>query len=482
MSDSAQDVRRIDWMESCSCTQLFRAFRIACQPFQILLVLATLIAIGVVGWTMDRWSAGTWVTRHRGVVVNSELIAYAEGGFGDAAMQRYIVDAQKLGHAKIGTQSKTEGVFAALTHYLRHSVNQATDALLAARWLTNANGRPGLFPILAGVPAAAWWMLKYHFWYTLIFGLIGFALFGTGGGAAYRMAAMRATRNESIPVGEAITFARAQFWNFFAGPLLPWVVFAAFGVVLAVGGFIASLPVFDFLAGVVWFLPLLAGLGMALTLIVCLGIWPLIYPAVAVDAADIFDAASRTAGYVFDRRWKTPFYFLVSTAYGAICLLVVKLIAKLTFWLTHAWVGAGMNWRTFTQVDGKSVGKLDALWGTPGAAGQPFWGRFSQDTGSSMANGASHMMEFWTMLCILAVAAFAVSFFCSSTTLIYLLLRRDVDGTDIEEAWLEDDREDLFGGETAAPPAPAAAVTTGETTTSLPVISSSPGPNDAHAH
>jgi len=51
--------------------------------------------------------------------------------------------------------------------------------------------------------------------------------------------------------------------------------------------------------------------------------------------------------------------------------------------------------------------------------------------------------------------AFLASFYFSASTVIYFLLRRDVDGTDLEELHMEDEPPggDSSGSESSSPPA-----------------------------
>lgn len=478
MSDNATDTRRIDWPACCPCTQIFRAFRMSVQHSQLFLSLLTVLALSVVGVTCD-WLTPekhrVQATRDRGVLLATELTAYVDGSYSDAAVRKYIAATAALPKTPQVPHSVREGVFKVFESFVRRNIAQTTDALLSARWLSSSDGKVGFFASLLNFPIALWWAISYHPIFSLVFGLLSLAVMAIFGGAAYRVAGLQATRGDTPGFSEAVAFAQSRFLTFLLAPAIPWFFLLAFGVALLVGGWIAGTASFlSFLAGIIWIVPLLFGLAMALILIIAVGVWPLMYPAIGVDSADAFDAASRTAGYVYDRPWKTPLYFLLAAGYGAVCVMVVKFLARLSFWFAHAWIGAGMNrWQT-TAPNGRSIGMLDIVWNTPGADGQPFWGRFNFNTGSTLLNGTAYLTWFWTMLLVLLIAGFVFSFFCSSTTLIYLLLRRDVDGTDLEEAWVEEEHDAMF----AEPPAAAAAATDKpERSTSLPVMNASPPPD-----
>ena len=53
------------------------------------------------------------------------------------------------------------------------------------------------------------------------------------------------------------------------------------------------------------------------------------------------------------------------------------------------------------------------------------------------------LIGIWLLIVVGLVAAFLVSFYFSGSTIIYCLLRREVDATDIEDVYLEEDQEEL---------------------------------------
>ena len=52
------------------------------------------------------------------------------------------------------------------------------------------------------------------------------------------------------------------------------------------------------------------------------------------------------------------------------------------------------------------------------------------------------MLAFWVGLVWLLTVGFAYSYFWSASTLIYFLLRKDVDATEIEEVYIEEEEEE----------------------------------------
>jgi len=180
------------------------------------------------------------------------------------------------------------------------------------------------------------------------------------------------------------------------------------------------------------------------------------YPTIAVEGSDTFDAFSRSYSYVYARPWRTMFYTLVTAVYGTLCFVFVKLLVGLVFNSASTILGATMNLSSAGL--SSPLGKLQAMWFSPTLSG-PFFGGFNLFNLSWSERIASFFIAFWVFILVGLVIAFAISFFFSGSTLIYLLLRRCVDATEMDEVYVED-FESQF---TAIPPTPEpmVAATTG---------------------
>ena len=73
------------------------------------------------------------------------------------------------------------------------------------------------------------------------------------------------------------------------------------------------------------------------------------------------------------------------------------------------------------------------------------------------------MVSIWLYLFFLMVLGFGYSYFWSASTIIYLLMRRKVDDTDLDEVYLEEDETEEAYSKPAAAPVPPAAATPGVT-------------------
>jgi hypothetical protein len=117
----------------------------------------------------------------------------------------------------------------------------------------------------------------------------------------------------------------------------------------------------------------------------------------------------------------------------------------------------------------------DPLWPTlwRGPAAAP--GRLSYDidflTLSWYQDIAASLLAFWVYLVVAMLGAFAISFYFTANTIIYYLMRHEVDATEMDDVYLEQSEED-FADATAPPvtvaPTPAAPAATVSTTAAIP--------------
>ncbi|MEK6642581.1 MAG: hypothetical protein AABZ08_01630 [Planctomycetota bacterium] len=460
MSEDATEARHINWPDCCAFTQLFRAFKLAIHPTKIILAFCGIFATYMAGRVLD----ATWAKESCPVVSStvreSEIEVFCRAGRAETLNWiKQTQDAKEVNRA---------GVFSLLMRHGRATANQVADGAVS---LSVGRIIGGLIVGLMGMA----WVFALHPWYGVLFFLLAFAIWGLFGGAVARVAALHATRDERIGLSEALTFSKSKFVGFFAAPLMPVGILLFFGVLLMLGGLVGAIPAIgELLVGIIFFLALIAGFILAFVMIGALVGYCMTFPTIAVEGSDAFDALSRTFSYVYQRPWRTVFYSLVSIGYGSICFLFVKFFVRLMLWATHLFVSVSMNLGgpLLTEATtGPRPGKLDAMWHAPSLSGDtPFYGSF--DTGvqlSGISWFGQALIKFWVYGVWGLVAAFVVSLFYSSSTLIYLLLRREVDATDMEEVYVEDSALDDI-----APPMPVATTAIGTTQgasgTSLPIL------------
>jgi len=336
------------------------------------------------------------------------------------------------------------GIFEAAVSYGILMFNSAVDSVLAAQLFFNpdfkdfdsiSNNPPGLVRTLALTFQGLGWFVCVHWLYFTIYALFSLAVWSLAGGAICRTAALHATRDEKIPLNEAYGFAVRKFTSFFTAPLMPVLFIIGCCVPLLVIGLIGALPLAELLVGLGFVIVLLISIVLALVIIGGVGGISLMYPTIAVEGSDTFDAFSRSYSYVYARPWRTMFYTLVTAVYGTLCFVFVKLLVGLVFNSASTVLGATMNLSSGSL--SAPLGKLQAMWFSPTLSG-PFFGRFYLFNLSWSERIASFFIAFWVFVLVGLVIAFAISFFFSGSTLIYLLLRRCVDATEMDEVYVED--------------------------------------------
>ena len=255
------------------------------------------------------------------------------------------------------------------------------------------------------------------------------------GGAITRIAAVQFARDERISLREALSFSRTKFLSFLGGPLFPLVLVAVIVLFCAAGGAMSAIPWFGpVFAGTLWILPLIAGFCMAFLLLGLAVGWPLMFATVSVEGSDTFDAMSRTYAYVIQRPWHYLFYALTAVVYGSICSLFVLLFADLLVHFAGWAVQFGYAWR-----GGELISQLAyyAPWGSGWRPDE----QVAEPEG--VVRFAAWFAAFWLHGTFLLVAGFAYSYFWSASTIIYYLLRRDVDSIELEEVYLEGSEQEL---------------------------------------
>ncbi len=465
MSDEPAEMRHTPWTESLGLTMLSRGFRLAIDPRKLSIAFAALFLIYAYGRVLD----GLWSRESKAVAAGgvSEIQRFRDSGFSRSGTVQW--------REQVSAQKPTRrGPFVALANHWRTDLHGLAGAVLSL------NVR-GILATIVSAFAGLAWLLLLHPFYAILFVPPALVIAALGGGAICRIAALDATRDERTHPLDAVRFAASKLTSFVAAPLLPVAFGVVLGLLLLLGGLFGSIPgLGTLLAPLFWFLALLGGLVIAALVIGLVLGWPLMWPTIAVEGSDAFDAMSRSYNYVCERIWRTLFYGGFALLYGAICFWFVKLFCRVMLFAVHFWVGLGMNLGDASGPNGASVSdKLSAMWKAPALDfSTTFYGEPAYQVLSGASRAGSWLIALWTYAVVTLVGAFLISYFHSAGTLIYLLLRRDVDATDLEEVYEEESAD-----ETAPTPAPATGEGSGagsaESLASLPVVGEAAPPKTA---
>jgi len=315
----------------------------------------------------------------------------------------------------------------------------------------------GLLAWLLMMAWGVWWMFCAYPFYTIIYVAVALAVWAVLGGAICRIAALHAAREEKISIVSAVRFGLSKFFSLFGAPLLPLAFIVGLGFCLAIAGWIGAIPYAgEWLFVLLFMLPLIAGVISTFLTIGLAGGFPLMWPTIAAEGSDGFDAFSRSFSYIFARPFRYGLYWLVATIYGTICYLFVRLFAFMSLRTVHHWAGWWMRAAGRDEY-ALGAGKLDTMWAQPTFSS--FHGPIQWE---AMRNGseaaASVILGLWVYLVSGVVLAFLACFIFSAATNIYFLLRRQVDATDLDDVYIEEPEEAFPPGEAPEPTeeAPAA--------------------------
>jgi hypothetical protein len=311
-----------------------------------------------------------------------------------------------------------------------------------------ADDAPGLLFWVLMMLNGLCWLIARHWLLAILMLVVALAVWALLGGAIHRIAALHFGREQKISIGQALRFSAGKFLSFYFAPLVPLAIILVIGLFLMLGGLLLGSWGGGIVMGLL--LPLAIGAGLLIAfLLVGLGAGgSLMYPTIAVESSDSFDAIGRSYSYVYGRPWRAAFYGLVAAFYGVICYMFVRFCAFLALATTHWFVGAGV-WGGGQAVS-PMADKLDVLWPAP-----TFDNLMSTAPSVAMSGAepvGAWLVWFWTMLVAVTVLAFLLSFCASAKTVIYFLLRRRIDATDLDDVYVDEPQEE-FGPEPAEEPA-----------------------------
>jgi len=409
--------------------KIFQTFRMAIQPSKLIIAFLAVTGICLAGWIMDFSNTVVVRTGPRGRIIETELQHYMNG---PGQVEAYIVRTGKSGDrtgisisgniknsiVRTGKSGDRTGVFSTLWLFGAERFHGALNCLFKF-------DIPGVAANIAEYFKAVTWAVRYHLLYFIIFFLIILVVISIAGGAICRISALQFARDEKPGLTEALRFSINKFTSFVTSPLVPLAIIIFIGLFIFLLGLIGNIPrAGELIMGIFMPLALIAG---ALTAVVSIGTvagFNLMFPAVAYDGSDCFDAISRAFSYVYAKPWRMGFYTAIAAVYGAICYVFVRFFAFLILWCTHRFLQLGV------LGDNR---KLTAIW--PG----PTFMNLVDQPDLAAANWSQTVAAVMVYLLLLAVVvlvvSFIISFYFSANTIIYSLMRNRVDNTALDDVY-----------------------------------------------
>lgn len=399
MSDQQTvNVQKISWADLCPWTIIFRTLPVATSVTVLALALLGVLA-----------SASTWWIS-QSLFIHGELAQ-------DAAMME-IVELNSSPYRSVFVEAERE----------QNSLNILGARLSGPRAVFNQIKRPASYIFTAHIaPSEAGGknvlLGAGGFWYFLVGTLLSMAVWSFFGLAIARVCLLRLTRNETIGIDDAFDFAFDHWLASFGGVSIPLGAALALCIPATLVGVLMS---FDFGAAIVSLLwPLVLVLGTVMTLLL-LGLsyaWPLIVSSAACEGQNAFDAMTRAFAYVFQRPLHCLGYAVVAMLFGGFCWLIVAHICgsviELSYWSTSWGVNLGSGDQPRVEV---------------------LRGLTAESDSSSMLSFAQSTIDFWNGVLQSVAAAFLYGLFWCMAGAVYLLLRKDVDDTEMDEIYIVDER------------------------------------------
>ncbi|MDR4507002.1 MAG: hypothetical protein MRJ65_01980 [Candidatus Brocadiaceae bacterium] len=269
----------------------------------------------------------------------------------------------------------------------------------------------------------------------LVLGLL--ALWSVVGGALTRIAVLDYARDVNLSLREALKFARRKFWTYFWSPMVPFVGVLFFALCNIILGLVGRVPVFGEVIVALGFpVALLSGILIFFVGVIgMLGIC-FMFPTISAEGSDAFDAMSRAYSYVLSRPKQYFFYFFIKMLYGLSCFVIIAFVAWLVMQMTFCTLGIGMG-ESFDAVLSFIAEKCNvACLGFCSTA---------SSGGKEMAvvldrwplKFLAYVLIGYIFLIKLLVWNFAVTYIFSAKTIIYFLLRKDIDSTDVADVYVE---------------------------------------------
>lgn len=447
MSEQPVHVNKISWASLCPWTIIFRSLSAATSVPVLILALLGLVAMPM------GWIVAETLFVDQGLQSDqrmAEIIQYNRNphkrvflATDDEANSINILGARLSGPRMVFTQ-----IVEPFTHLFsipQYHVMESGGTETTSRWSVRA-----FLYLLSGCVST-----------LLIWSFIGVAI--------CRVALLKLTRNEPMSLDEAFEFALEKSTAAIGAVGIPLLAVAAMCVPAFFLGLLMGFDLGVLLVGLLWFAVLALAGAMAILLAGLMFGWPLMVASVACEGQNNFDAMTRAYAYTFQRPLNYVMYLLIAMVFGGFCWLIIANITdgvlNLGYWSTS--FGTAL-----VSGDDNRMDVIRSLT-TPTAVDES--GKIIPTETSTPLYAGQALIRGWSWLARSVAAAFIYGLFWCMASTIYLLLRKDVDDTEMDEISvinqqrtyelppLKTDENGIPQVQTPTPKAEEAAETGGET-------------------
>ena len=400
--------------------KIFQTFRMAIQPTKFIITFSALAIISLTGWLMDFTKTVTVARNSNGETTLTELQFYMT----DPAQVNSFIENYKQ-------TTQGDGVFSTLWHFGSEKYHNILKELFELNLTSVAKNTADCFTALR-------WALRHHLIYCIIFIAVTLAVISIAGGAICRISALQVARGEKPGLTEALRFSLRRFTSFVTAPLAPVTIIAFIGIFIFLLGLLGNIPrAGEIIVGIGMPLAVFAGVLITVVMLGTIAGFNMMFPAVAYDGSDCFDAISRSFSYVYARPWRMLLYTSIAIVYGSICYIFIRFFAFLSLLISHWFLRLGLWAKNGSQ----EVNKLEAIWPEPELM------KLMDPSGLATTNWTEKLAAFLVSLFILVViglvVSFIINFYFSANTIIYSLLRHKVDNTAFDDIYTPSDDAEI---------------------------------------
>ncbi len=418
---------RVIW-DDLALPELACSFKLAIGPTKMLLAFCGVLAVCTLGYVMDRCSNSvtTGYQKDKAPVLQTELNVYIEDTPKDT--KAFIKD--NMG------QFPNRGVFSTLWVFASGRFHEAATQLLN---LSDANIYSNIKYAIGKVwlcLRAVGWAFRFHPVYSVIYFSAAFLIFVFVGGAVSRCAALEFAKAERPGLFEAVGYAARNYRSFLTAPLLPLGLVGVFAFVVILLGVVAAIPrVGELLMVLLFGFVLFFGFLVSLMVLGMFAGGMLLFPSIAYERTTGTDSIGRAFNYVLNRPTWMFYYVLVSGVFGTFFYLMLRLLIFLVLRLTYGLLLVGMS--IVTKTSANQISKLERIWPEPNLLS---FLKTASATGGWSESVAAFVIYAFMLGIVGILLSYIVSYFFSSATVIYALMRKKVDKIETERIFVHLER------------------------------------------
>ena len=423
MANNYDTVRGVDWRELFPWTALTRAFTVAVS-IPVLLLASFGVGLTISGWAIadsllipeQPAVAPAGVTTDETESVTPQETIFTEDPALQAAVEAPLIDSREQIPEPVAAVQPADYAVPAIGPITEDDPRSVFERLLVGEGLTLLGDLHEMFMgedrDLDAKTSYAICIVDFA-WLLVVWGFFGAMI--------TRIAVIRIGRGEKIGLKEAMADVRKKYISYVMSPLFVLVSCFVLSLPIVLISLLLNFDLGVLLASLLWIVAIVASIGVAVLLTGLFFGWPLMWPTIsAEEAGDVYEATSRTFAYTFQAPVQYLFYVLISIVIWVPSVMLVQNFTS----LAEQVIFSGMN---VAAEEGQLI--QDYLTGQVSLDGES----------QSFVMGAKIISGLHWFAHLMA-DAFCVGFFFSSFSGIYLLLRRFVDHTPLDEVFVIDDK------------------------------------------